>query len=333
MGSRWQKSDYFVGDQDYGCTEQINQGVEHHHHDGGREDPGGCRLYNSLLEMMPSKPPCRKLYPGDLILIEPPLIFVPDKMDGEATAALLEVLMSRMSQVQREAVLYLNDSKNPDDPDNLGRFYTNAMSYGEDAVLCPIMARANHSCRPNAEFVTRKDLGLNHLRAIYPIEEEGREARQAYLRRSYDFECICSACNLRGKRLDADEGLRESLRQMRERGIDLLTDQEVDVFLAGLYTIQAKLSYIFEVVEQVWLSCSHPQKKSKHCLHSRTLLCLLYGNDSTQVHLWDERARNPDSTKEPIDWDVCFRADIRRAEQSKMLNQNKFCTQIDLTHS
>lgn len=260
----------------------------------------------------------RKLFPGDLILIEPPLIFVPDKMDGEATAALLEVLMSRMSQVQREAVLYLNDSKNPDDPDNLGRFYTNAMSYGEDAVLCPIMARANHSCRPNAEFVTRKDLGLNHLRAIYPIEEgeeveinymlmeteglEGREARQAYLRRSYDFECICSACNMTGKRLDADEGLRESLRQMRDRGIDLLTDQEFDVFLAGLYTIQAKLSYIFEVVEQAWLGCSHPQKKSKHCLHSRTLLCLLYGNDSTQVQLWDERARNPDSTKEPIDW-------------------------------
>ena len=283
MGSRWQKSDYFVGDQDYGCTEQVDQGVEHHHHDGcPGEDPGGCRLYNSLLEMMPSNPPCRiqpvpqrgagmvalrKLFPGDLILIEPPLIFVPDKMDGEATAALLEVLMSRMSQVQREAVLYLNDSKNPDDPDNLGRFYTNAMSYGEDAVLCPIMARANHSCRPNAEFVTRKDLGLNHLRAIYPIEEgeeveinymlmeteglEGREARQAYLRRSYDFECICSACNMTGKRLDADEGLRESLRQMRDRGIDLLTDQEFDVFLAGLYTIQAKLSYIFEVVEQV----------------------------------------------------------------------------------
>ena len=22
-------------------------------------DPGGCRLYNSVLEMMPSKPPCR----------------------------------------------------------------------------------------------------------------------------------------------------------------------------------------------------------------------------------------------------------------------------------
>ena len=73
------------------------------------------------------------------------------------------------------------------------------------------MARANHSCRPNAEFVTRKDLGVNHLRAIYTIEQgeeveinymlmekeglEGRAARQAYLKKSYDFQCICSACN------------------------------------------------------------------------------------------------------------------------------------------
>ena len=255
---------------------------ERENSEDGDEDPGGCNLYNSLLEMMPSKPPCRiqlvpdrgagmvamrKLYPGDLILIEPPLIFVPDMMDGEATAALLEVAVAGMSDTQREAILCLNDCKNPDDPDYLGRFYTNAMSFGEDAVLCPIMARANHSCRPNAEFVTRKDLGVNHLRAIYTIEQgeeveinymlmekeglEGRAARQAYLKKCYDFQCICSACNLEGDQFEADEGLRESLRQMKDRGIELLTDNEVAIFVAGLYTIQAKLSYIFEVVEQV----------------------------------------------------------------------------------
>merc|ERR1711953_1562258 len=105
-----------------------------------------------------------------------------------------------------------------------------------------------------------------------------------------------------GKRLDADEGLRESLRQMRDRGIDLLTDQEFDVFLAGLYTIQAKLSYIFEVVEQVFLGCSHPRKKTEYCLHGHALLCLLYGEESTQVQLWDSRARNPEGGAELIDW-------------------------------
>ena len=277
MDCRWHNSSTSDTHQNFDCSEHVNQSLDHH-----SEDPGGCSLYNSLLEIMPSNPPCRiqmvpqrgagmvalrKLYPGDLILIEPPLIFVPDMMDGEATAALLEVVVAGMSETQRKAVLCLNDCKNPDDPDFLGRFYTNAMSYGEDAVLCPIMARANHSCRPNAEFVTRKDLGVNHLRAIYTIEQgeeveinymlmeteglEGRAVRQAYLEKCYDFKCICSACNMAGDQFEADEGLRDSLRQMKERGIDLLTDKEVDVFVAGLYTIQAKLSYIFEVVEQV----------------------------------------------------------------------------------
>merc|ERR1711936_933460 len=82
---------------------------------------------------------------------------------------------------------------------------------------------------------------------------EGRAARQAYLKKCYDFQCICSACNLEGDQFEADEGLRESLRQMKDRGIELLTDNEVAIFVAGLYTIQAKLSYIFEVVEQVFL--------------------------------------------------------------------------------
>ena len=69
-------------------------------------------------------------------------------------------------------------------------------------VVCPLMARANHSCRPNAEFVARIDQGspfyiiikiniykktksrplllcpwpgVNELRAMYVIEagEEG----------------------------------------------------------------------------------------------------------------------------------------------------------------
>ena len=32
-------------------------------------------------------------------------------------------------------------------------------SWDKDVVVCPLMARANHSCRPNAEFVARIDQG------------------------------------------------------------------------------------------------------------------------------------------------------------------------------
>ena len=42
----------------------------------------------------------------------------------------------------------------------LGIFYTNCMNFvDESAALFPTMARSNHSCTPNSEFITRDDLG------------------------------------------------------------------------------------------------------------------------------------------------------------------------------
>ena len=78
--------------------------------------------------------------------------------------------------------------------------------------MFPKMARANHSCRPNAEFIDRPDIGLQLLVVIYVIEagdeicinymsmdEEGcdtKEVRQEFLRRFYGFMCCCKACTL-----------------------------------------------------------------------------------------------------------------------------------------
>ena len=42
----------------------------------------------------------------------------------------------------------------------LGIFYTNCMNFiDESAALFPTMARSNHSCTPNSEFITRHKLG------------------------------------------------------------------------------------------------------------------------------------------------------------------------------
>ena len=42
----------------------------------------------------------------------------------------------------------------------LGIFYTNCMNFVDDsAALFPTMARSNHSCTPNSEFITRTKLG------------------------------------------------------------------------------------------------------------------------------------------------------------------------------
>lgn len=259
----------------------------------------------------------RKLYPGDLILEEAPLVFVPDNMDKENTARMLDDVVGRMTQTQRDVLLCLSDCRNPLQPDHLGRFYTNAHSWGEDAVLCPIMARANHSCRPNAEFVTRKDLGVQHLRAIYVVEEgeeveinymlmseEGcqrREGRQEYLRKCYGFQCICKGCTLQEEELAADESLREALQELQARGVECLSHREVEVFLAGLYRIQAKLSYILEVVEQVFLSSSQPVKMVEYCLHGLNLATQLYGEQAEQAKVWEERAKVP-AANQIINW-------------------------------
>ena len=86
------------------------------------------------------------------------------------------------------------------------------LSLQGDAALFPQMAMANHSCRPNAEFVDRTDIGQQLLVVIYvieageeisinymPMEDEGtdtKEVRQEFLRRFYGFQCCCKACTL-----------------------------------------------------------------------------------------------------------------------------------------
>ena len=123
-----------------------------------------------------------------------------------------------MSSMEREIVFKLANKRMNVEDDRFdptpycGILATNAMTWGhgDDAVICPKMARANHSCRPNAEFVSRLDLDEQHLVTIYPIaegeeitinymdmDEEGTEttkARQSYLRNSYKFQCSCEAC-------------------------------------------------------------------------------------------------------------------------------------------
>ena len=63
----------------------------------------------------------KRLNPGDLILAEAPLVFVPDQMDKEDTRRLLEEAVAGMSPTQRQVLLALSDCRNPEHPDYLGR--------------------------------------------------------------------------------------------------------------------------------------------------------------------------------------------------------------------
>ena len=71
------------------------------------------------------------------------------------------ILFFRLDCTQRAAFFALLDSRSedPNEKTSLGLFYTNCMSFGDDAALFPEMAKANHSCEPNCDFMSRIDLG------------------------------------------------------------------------------------------------------------------------------------------------------------------------------
>jgi len=86
------------------------------------------------------------------------------------------------------------------------------MNFGGDAGLFPTIARANHACMSNADFVTRKALGVQDVVATadisageeitlnyLPASAEGsheRQTRLEYIRKWYGFHCTCSLCTL-----------------------------------------------------------------------------------------------------------------------------------------
>jgi len=139
----------------------------------------------------------KRIYPGEIILREIPLMLVLDEIysDSEKCEKHLDKLVDKMNDLERRRFLSLWDGRN-EDPTYLGRFYTNDMDWDGDICVCPTMARANHSCRPNADFYTRIDLGEQRLVAISMIEE-GEEITISYLPSAdegTDIRCVLLVC-------------------------------------------------------------------------------------------------------------------------------------------
>ena len=105
----------------------------------------------------------RPMLAGDLLLRESPLLVMPDAVfsseDPDLQEEWLDKKINRLNSDQRQIYFELSDSRCGDDKTALGIFYTNDMNFNGDAALFPTIARANHSCVPNADFVTRKELG------------------------------------------------------------------------------------------------------------------------------------------------------------------------------
>ena len=102
--------------------------------------------------------------PGVIILREKPLIVMPDSIfQYDDTADIedwLEKKLLKLSSEDRAKFFELSDFRSPNDKTINGIFFTNDMNFIDDsAALFPLMARANHACTPNADFIIRDKLG------------------------------------------------------------------------------------------------------------------------------------------------------------------------------
>ena len=83
--------------------------------------------------------------------------------DRQSTEDWLSKAINLLGVEDKELLLSLTDCCNPNEDDDdvtyIGLLYTNCMSWEGDVVVCPLVATANHSCRPNAQFVPRLDKG------------------------------------------------------------------------------------------------------------------------------------------------------------------------------
>jgi len=221
----------------------------------------------------------KDFYPGDLIMRENPIIDMPDKVfssdDPDYIENWLDKKINKLSSEDRFKFYDLSDARGSHyDEDSgasnkttLGIFYTNCMNFtNESAALFPTMARSNHSCTPNSEFITREKLGVQDLvatRAIkegeevtlsyIPAADEGsdeRKVRVNYLLEWYGFKCNCRTCSLKGASLKSDDTLRQRIKFLQSKEISDLTLSELDELVDGLRNTESKLVYQKEILNK-----------------------------------------------------------------------------------
>jgi len=254
----------------------------------------------------------RKLYPGDLIVAEKPVLTMPQAVfesDRESTIEWLDKSIDQLGIAETELLMSLTDNwSDPNDPDDLtyiGLFYTNCMAWEGDVVICPILATANHACRPNAQFLPRVDKGVTELRATYVIEpgeevnisylsmtEEGgerRSVRQMELWRGYGFHCNCQACTLVASEFDNEEELRENLKQLQMVGAKNWDEIDASEYLEGISRLQGNMKHIMDVLAICFHASKDQALRLEYGVRCLTLVLSIYGPGSPEAENWRER--------------------------------------------
>jgi len=249
----------------------------------------------------------KKIYPGEIILREVPLVITADEIfnDYEKCEKFLDKAVDKMSMQQRKRFLSLSDGRSLDDPTYVGRLYTNDMDWDGDVCLCPTMARANHSCRPNADFYSRVDLGEMRLVATNIIQQgseiticylpssgeasDKRKVRQDSLLNFWGFLCTCKECTLKDEDLDLNDALREEIKELQSCGLEKLTLDELHHLSLLCLEVGVKPSYNLDILEAMYDRSQTQVDKYIQSIRGLGVSMHTYGEDSKMAAKWRQR--------------------------------------------
>jgi hypothetical protein len=171
----------------------------------------------------------RAIRPGELILSEPPL-FTTASLSNPATFEKdLGAIVKGLSKDGQRAFLSLHNNNPGANPfSNIVR--SNGYPLGpnsEVGAIFPLVARLNHSCRPNAQHAWNEAKGIEVVHAVRDIQE-GEELtlsylaggasteRQSRLKEYFGFDCTCEACSLPAAELKASDTRLQRAQKLDE---------------------------------------------------------------------------------------------------------------------
>jgi len=267
---------------------------------------------------------------GSLILQDKPLFIVPPEVHYELDAY-LESRVSELNFTESSVFWSLADSKTQDGRKTArGIYFTNCYSIGQGSTtqfptaMLPILAKVNHSCRPNAEFSWNEKHGCEDLRAvkdIYKGEEltscylditaQGRitrDERRMLLQKGYGFTCSCEACHMDEQEVEKEDKIRIEAFKISQTEFRLSIDEGsntknlndlLKLSRRWLYLVQLlgnKVIHQLEVAEIVWhLALILGEEEDINFIASEgvKLSAIRYGSDSWQAKQWRMKLEDP----------------------------------------
>ncbi|KAH8194704.1 hypothetical protein TruAng_011138 [Truncatella angustata] len=162
---------------------------------------------------------------GTLLISEPPLFTTASLTNADTIEKDLGVIIRGLPKDRQRAFLSLHNNF-PGQPNPFSNIIrSNGYPLGPNSEVggvFPLIARLNHSCRPNAQHSWNSKLGAQTVHALRDVAagEEltlsyhngGPSAdRRAALSQFFNFDCACELCSLpREQRRKSDKRLRDA---------------------------------------------------------------------------------------------------------------------------